>query len=63
MQNYFRNYLSKLKNLPEKKLTTDVTLLFFSAVNMTYLFIFYVTGLDYEINQRIFVVLTIGQPL
>ena len=44
-------------------LTTGVTLLVLSAVNMTYLFIFYVTDLDYEINQRIFVVFTIGQPL
>ena len=49
------------------KLTTDVTLRVLSLLNNIYLFIFYVTGVDYEINsihqQRILFWIGIGDTL
>ena len=45
----FETPRGKVQNFLRMKLTTDVSLLFLSAVNNIYLF-FYVTGVDYEIN-------------
>ena len=45
----FKTPWSKVQNLLEIKLTTNVTLLFLSIVN-NLCFFFYVTGVDYESN-------------
>ena len=48
-RNTFETPWGKVQNLLGMKFTTDVTLLFLSAVNSIYLF-FCVTGVDYDIN-------------
>ena len=61
-QNFFRNFWGKLQNLLGMKLTTDLTLLF---ISVTYLFIFCVAPLDYQINwiKKIFLALVVGLPV
>ena len=61
-QNYFETPWGKLWNLFGMKLTTDITLLFFSAVDngMFVYFLCHKFGLWNSLNQWIFVMLVLG---
>ena len=61
----FETPWGKVQNLLGMKLTTDVTLLFLSAVNNIYLFFFlcHRCGLWNQLNQRIFAMSVIRLPV